>query len=105
MKHQELSHSSREVREQCRKPNRENTITCKPTLKSAGKEEESSVDLGGHAAEAVKSTRPQELQLIQCQCGVEMRWEERNPQGREGIQSKETAVTQTQVRSRAMFKD
>ena len=104
MKHQELSHSSREVREQCRKPNRENTITCKPTLKSAGKEE-SSVDLGGRAAEAAKSTRPQELQLIRCQCGVEMRCEERNPQGREGIQSKETAVTQTQVRSRAMFKD
>ena len=96
MKHQELSHSSREVREQCRKPNRENTKMCKPTLKSAGKKEESSVDLGDRAAEAAKSTSPQELQLIRCQCGVEMRCEERNPQGREGLQRKETAVTQTQ---------
>ena len=74
---------------------------CKPT----GKEEESSVDLGGHAAEAAKPTTLQELQLIWCQCRVEMRCEQRNPQGREGIQRKETTVTQTQVRSRAMLKD
>ena len=83
----------------------ENTKMCKPSLRPAGKEEESSVELGGCAAEAAKSTTPQELQLIWCQCGVEMRCEERNPQGREGIQRKEIAVSQTQVRSRAMFKD
>lgn len=96
VKHQELSHSPREVQAQWA----ENTTMSKPTLGSPGSEEESTVSLGGRTGEDTKSNTLLSLQLIWCQYKVELRHEGRSPQEGEENQSQENTATQSQVRSR-----